>query len=161
MKCTLTLRVREYSGATNRAAHRTTARMVAVVVDLQAMIAARVRKHWDGRNPTGAHGRQSFGVKRGDEERKKSNRKELGKIIDRKAKSTRNSVANRGGLHDCAIAMLQLSRNVTVYVLEPNGRPNTTDGDEVRIMPTTPGLCCSRRSCALARVRSGDRVRVP
>lgn len=77
MKCALTLRVRAYSGATNRAAHRTTARMVAVVVDVQAIIAARVRKHWDGRDLTGAHGRQSFGVERGDEERKNQTKKSL------------------------------------------------------------------------------------
>ena len=57
--------VRAYSGATNRAAHRTTARMVAVVVDVVCYSAARVRKHSDGRNPTGARGRQSAKNDRG------------------------------------------------------------------------------------------------
>jgi len=43
------LSVRAYSGATNRAAHRTTARMVAAVA--VGVVMARVRKHSGGRDP--------------------------------------------------------------------------------------------------------------
>jgi len=108
--------------------------------------------------------RAAVSRRRTTEERKNKNEKEL-RVEPTETKSMRNAVSRRRtGGHDYVLLCasdVQCCEYRNVTVLEPNGRPNTTDGDGVhgtynahytRSLQSEVVCSMRARACALATV---------